>query len=332
MNTLDLGLMAHRRREKRDSYTSQQINALVAAADGTAASGALATVETIGRLWESAFSSGESSVLAPWQLGHLGRQLVLRGESLWWKSLASGLLTVSEHDVMGNSAAPSRWQYRVTMPTPSSSISRRAAAGDVLHVRIGASSSQPWRGCSPLASSEATASVLREVERSLSEEHSGPVGSLIGVPNPEGSAEIANVIASLKGRAILTEQGELVLAGESSSARTAWKPNRVGPMPAVGTASTREGVERSLLAAAGIPAALVHGGSDHRDAWRAFLAGTIAPAAKLVSAELARMNLDHRISFSAIMSSDLQARARAYKSLKDGGMEETEARAICGFE
>ena len=332
MLTLDLGLIAHRPREHRESYTDQVVNQALAAANRTTASAATATIETIARLWESAFASGESSVLAPWMLAHIGRQCILRGESVWWRSLASGLLPTSDHDVMGKSAAPDRWQYRVRMPTPSSSIVRKAAAGDVLHVRIGASLSQPWRGCSPLASSEATASVLREVERSLQEEHSGPVGSLIGVPDPEGSSAIANVIAALKGRAILTEAGELVLAGESSSARTVWKPNRVGPQPAASTPSVREGVERSLLGAGGVPAALVYGGTDHRDAWRAFLAGTIVPTAKLVSAELARMGLDSKINFSAIMSSDLQARARAYGALTKGGMSDDDARRICGFE
>ena len=186
-------------------------------------------------------ASGESEALAPWQLAHLGRQIILRGESLWWRSAASGLLPVSDHDVLGKSAAPDRWTYRLTMPSPSSSITRRAAAGDVLHVRIGAPLAQPWRGCSPLASSEATASVLREVERSLSEEHSGPVGSLIAVPSPDDSTSIANAIAALKGKAILTEAGDLVLAGESAQGRTIWKPNRVGPDPSPGTAATREG-------------------------------------------------------------------------------------------
>ena len=332
MNTLDLGLMAHRPREHREGYTDLVVAAALSAANRTNASGATATIEAIARLWESAFASGESSVLAPWQLAHIGRQMVLRGESVWWRSLASGLLPTSDHDVMGKSAAPDRWQYRVRMPTPSSSIVRKAAAGDVLHVRIGAPLAHPWRGCSPLASSEATASVLREVERSLFEEHSGPVGNLIGVPNPGESLEIANAIAALRGKAILTEAGDLVLAGEAGNQKTVWKPNRVGPMPAVGTAATRESVERSLLAAGGVPAALVMGGSDHRDAWRAFLSGTIAPTAKLVSAELERMNLDPKISFAAIMSSDLQARARAYGALTKGGMVDADARRICGFE
>ena len=231
MTTLDLGLMAHKPREVRESYTDQVVAAAVNAANRTAASSATATIETIGRLWESAFASGESTVLSPWMLAHLGRQLVLRGESVWWKSMASGLLPVSDHDVSGKSAAPTRWQYRVTLPGPSASISRKAAAGDVLHVRIGAPVSQPWRGCSPILSSEATASVLRQVERSLAEEHSGPVGSLIGVPNPDDSLEVANEIASLKGKAILTESGDLDLSGEAAAGRTNWKPNRVGPAP-----------------------------------------------------------------------------------------------------
>ena len=334
MNELNLGQIpfpAHKR-ERRDSYTETQVQSAVDRATGKAASAAIATVEIVARLWESAFSTGESSVLRPWMLGRIGRELALRGQSLWWKSAASGLLPISDHDVRGASAAAERWRYRITLPGPSSSVSRTVAASDVLHVRVGAPSQRPWAGCSPLAWSEATLAVLREVDRSLAEEHSGPVGSVIPVSDPAGSQEIANQIGVLSGKAILTEASEMDLPGEGPGGRNLWRPNRVGPSPAQGTATARDSVERSILSAAGIPPSLVFGGSDYRDAWRSFLAGTVQPAAALVSDELKRIGLDETISFRGLNQSDIQARARAYKQLVDGKMDAADARRICGFD
>lgn len=321
-------------REVRQSYTDQQVAAAVATANGTAASGLTATVEAAGRLWESAFSAGRSTELEPWQLGLIGRELLLHGQSVWWRSGRSGLLPVSDHDVKGRSASPQRWTYRLTLPAPDTTLQRQNVAADrVLHVRIGATRQRPWRGCSPLANAGATRAVLEQVERSLDEEHRGPVGNVIGVPDPEGSQPVADEIGKLGGRAILAEATELDLPGEGQSGRTSWKPNRIGPDPAATTPHVREGVERSLLAAGGVPTELVLPSSagEGREAWRRFLFATIAPAAGLVSAELRRLGLDPEIRFEELRASDLAGRARAYKQLREAGMEEAEARRVTGF-
>ena len=334
MNALDLGPVpfAAHARENRESYTEQQVSAAVAAASGTTASAKIATIETCARLWEFAFSTGVSKALPPWALGRIGRELVLRGHSVWWKSTASGLLPVSDVDVRGVSASPDRWRYRITLPSPGSSITRTVTADQVLHVRIGAPTARPWAGSSPLAQSQATVDVLKEIDRSWKEEHAGPVGHLVPVPSPASSQDVANGIAVLRGRTLLTEASEMDLAGEGASSRNPWKPQRVGPEPTQGSALARDAVERSILAAGGIPPGLVFGGTDFRASWGAFLAGTVAPSAGLVSAELSRLGLDSVISFRGLNQSDLQARSRSYKQLRDGGMDDAKAASICGFD
>ena len=319
-------------RESEDSYTDQQVAAAVATAKGTAASALTATVESIARLWEAGFTAGKSETLAPWQLALCGRALALKGEVLFWR--ASGLLPVADHDVQGDSAFPGRWRYRLTMPAPSTSITRNASADTVLHARVGATPRQPWRGCSPLTNAGATRAVLEQVERSLSEEHGGPVGNVVAVPDPGNSQDVVNEIAVLKGRTILGEASEMDVPGEGAGSRTNWKPNRIGPMPADGTIASREAVERSLLAAGGVPVELVqpHSGSDAREGWRWFLWSTIAPAAALVSAELRRIGLPDGIDFAALNASDLAGRARAYSQLRKAEMPEADARRLTGLE
>ena len=88
----------------------------------------------------------------------------------------------------------------------------------------------------------------------------------------------------------------------------------------------------SILAACGVPVSLVipPAGADAREGWRRFLHGTLV--ATLVGAELERVGLSGRLDFRALMASDLQGRTRAFRQLRDGGMGESEARAVCGFD
>ena len=323
-----------RRREARESYTEAQIAAAVAKAKGASASDLTATVEAVSRLWEAGFASGRSSAVPPWMMALIGRSLIMRGQFLAWRSRSSGLLPAADHEVYGDSASPDRWRYRLTLPAPSTSITRNADSDRVLHVRVGASVRRPWEGCSPLQNAGASREALAQIERSISEEHSGPVGNIIGVNDPEQHQEPVDEIAVLKGRTILVPNSEMDLAGEGAQGRVPWKPMRIGPAPSDGTVKSREAVERSLLAASGVPVELVQptSGSDAREGWRRFLFGTIAPAAAILAAELRRIGLDGEIDFAELRASDLAGRSRAYKQLTEAAMAPAEARRLTGLE
>lgn len=321
------------RREVRQTFTDATVAAIVAAASGTRKNELSATVEAAARLWEFAFSAGRSTVLTPGQLAMLGRSLLLRGEAVFHRQ-RSRFAAVSSWDVQGSSANPDAWRYRLTVPTPETQRTINSAAGSVLHVRIGCAPERPWQGVSPLANAGATRDLLTAAEASLTAEHGGPVGTLIPAPNPGESGDLAQSIGGLAGKALLVEASEMDLPGEGQASRQTWMPKRLGPEPAEGSARTRADVERSLLAAAGVPIELVQPatGSDAREAWRRFLWATIAPAGHLVASELRRMGLDSRIEFQELNASDLAGRSRAYKQLREAQVPEAEARRICGFE
>ena len=112
-----------------------------------------------------------------------------------------------------------------------------------------------------------------------------------------------------------------------------WRPQRIGPAPSHYSVSACLDVERSILAMCGVPVSLVipTARADAREGWGRFLYGTLGPVAALVGADLEWVGLSGRLDFRALMASDLQGRARAFRQLRYGGMGEAEARAVCGI-
>ena len=325
----------YRQRPEARNYTDTQVSAAVAEANAETASAAVATIEAASRLWEFGLMGARSDVLQPWQLAIIGRQLLLRGESVWWRSRASGFYACESVTVTGASPSPVRWSYLVTMPAPSGVLTRTASSDTVLHARIGASPREPWRGCSPILSSAASRSALEQIERSLAHEHQSPVGHVIGVSDPSSQQQTTNEIAALKGRTILTDASETGVVSEGGTgSRNRWEPQRIGPDPSRGTIEARKAIESSILAAAGVPLELVYpgAGSDAREAFRRFVHLALTPVANLLSAELQRMGLEPEIDLSGLAAADIASKARAFGVLVTNGVEMGEAKAVVGLE
>ena len=113
---------------------------------------------------------------------------------------------------------------------------------------------------------------------------------------------------------------------------------RIGADPAQTIPDLRKQVTVAVLAACGVPPELADGAAEsaRREAWRQFMHGTIAPVARIVAAELA-VKLDApdlRLSFDALMASDIQGRARAWRSLtgRDAAMDGAQASRLVGFD
>ena len=319
-------------RETRDSYSEQVISARVDAVSGSTASDALGAIETCAGLWERAFASGRSPVLSRWQMAMIGRGLLLAGASVWHVRGARRprIEAVSSWDIDGG-AEPASWTYRLSIASPKGTRTVTGVpAGRVLHARIGARESHPWRGCSPFTASRASRDVLKNLERQLALEAGGPVGSIIPVPQP--SQELADDVRDVGGSVVLGESGPM---GHDDSRRPVneWQPRRIGFDAPESEGSIRRDVQRVLFSAAGVPPNLVdpQGGAAVRELWRAFLFGTIMPVAGLVGEELGRLGLASDIDFSDLQASDVQGRARAYKSLTDAGLPEADARRIVGI-
>ena len=94
-------------------------------------------------------------------------------------------------------------------------------------------------------------------------------------------------------------------------------------------------VEASIAAAAGVPADLVVQGSTTealRESWRQFAFGTLMPLALEIGPELrAKVGGSGVLSFDRLAAADVQGRARAYKSLRDAGMDGGRAATVTGF-
>ena len=253
------------KRETRETYTQGRINRSVADAEGRTAGTAVATIEAAAGLWSRGFCAADSDSLTAPQLSMIGRQLLMRGNSVWLVDDGRVTLPAAHWDISGGSD-PALWRYRLDVPAPSETRTVTRAASDVLHVRIDPDVARPWVGVSPFTRCADTRAILCEVERSLRDEHKSPVGTVIPVPHTEAGADgddptaaLAADIAALAGQAVLAE----TTAGGWSEGRAAapagdWRPQRIGPNPAQYTLATRLDVERSLLGAAGVPVALIN--------------------------------------------------------------------------
>ncbi len=263
----------------------------------------------------------------------IGRSLLLTGESVWWKSMGSGLMPVSQWDLSGKSAAQSRWTYKLTLSVPDGTILKDAHSKRVLHVRIGSTPDRPWEGTSPLARSAATRDALRAIEASLRKSHQGPIGDILPVPDPTDE-NLNSALLGLNGKTLLVEHSELGLPGEGQSGRTTWNPRRIGPAPSEGTVAAREPLRRDLLEAAGLPPSMVAPSTANsaREGLRQFLWTTVSPVVGLISAELERVGLDPEIDMSGLNASDLAGRARALGQMVKAGVPLDEARRLTGME
>lgn len=121
---------------------------------------------------------------------------------------------------------------------------------------------------------------------------------------------------------------------------SAWTPPndnpvsaRLGPSPPSVVTGLRQGVGGDVLAAFGIsPMMYAMNAAAVRESWRQFLYATIAPVAKLVAQEAAeKLNAPGlRFDFAELQASDVAGRARAFQSLRNGGLDIETARKIAG--
>ena len=89
-----------------------------------------------------------------------------------------------------------------------------------------------------------------------------------------------------------------------------------------------------MLAAYGLSPGITGSGGQAREAYRQFLASTIAPVAKLVSESLgaALDTPELRLSFEDLRAADVVGIARAIKALVDAGYSKPEAEKLLGLD
>ena len=287
------------------------------------------------------------AALTPGCLALIGRDLVRRGESLHLIEIERGmvrLIPIGGWDVRGG-WREADWSYRVDLFGPSGNVTRFVSAAQVLHCRYAVDPARPWHGLSPLAIASATGRLMGSLEYVLANEAGGPHGHVIPVPDAgdvagddagEDDAGLPADIAALKGGTALVETTSAGYGeGRSEAPKHDWQPKRIGADPPDVLAKLRTDAGHAVLAACGVPVELIDkgDGSGQKEAWRRFVLGTVAPMAATVAAEC-RAKLDApalAFDFDDLRASDVDARARAFRSMVQGGMAIDEAAAKAGL-
>ena len=320
-----------------------------------------AALEAAAGAWARAFASASvanaaddvAAALSPICLAQIGRDLIRRGESLLAISLGGngGLLLTpaASWDLSGATADPSSWVYRVDDAGPSGSRTRTLPSAGVVHVKYAFDPAQSWQGLGPLDWASLSATLHSRAERALAEDVAASVGYVM--PTPAGGENAADDdtdddqlgallgrLKALRGRLMVVDSMSGSWGGDHRDApQQDWAQRRLGPEPDETLATLHGETARAIVAACGVPQALIFGGtggaSALREAWRQFLHGSVAPVARLVEHEL-RTKLDApdlSLNFDSLFASDLSGRARAFQSMVGGGMDVAKAAALAGL-
>ena len=348
--------------EHRSSLTDQVITAILAAATGGGTRPALATaaLESCGTLYASALSScelsGPSSVTraltADWRAS-VASALIRTGQALYiiGADPVDGLhlAPVSHWDVHGGPRLSS-WVYRCELAGPSGTAWETHSAAAVLHLRWLVDPARPWAGVSPLQHAADTGSLAGWLDKRLSEEASGPVGSFLPVAkydaDPDADladadladdplAQLRRDIGGARGQVLAVESQMAAADSPASAPRKDFQVVRFGANPPRDLVELREKVTLDVGAACGVPRALLDAstsGQAAREAWRQFIATSVDGLARRLEAQvLAQLGVEVAIDTGPLGGRDVLARASAFRRLKEGGLSVAEARLAAGI-
>ena len=296
-----------------------------------------AAIGMIERAYTGAEVRPESARLAftPENLGMLGRKLAEEGEAVFLIEVVDGIRTLRPtfgHDVRGG-PDPASWRYQVHLPGPSETRTlQNVDAAQVMHFRIGASNSMPWKGRSPLIQCYDTVRALRQIEGAMVNEAARPGGNVVSVPGlgPQGNEKLRPQFNAPPGGVVVI--GSSPLRGNEARATV----GRVGPDLPATLISYRDRLFGELAAALGVPAELVlapNQGSASREGYRRWVYSGIEPVAKGVAREAMVKGEwpDFRLTFDSLEAADLRTKANAFKTFTEQGISQEVAAAICGI-
>ena len=294
---------------------------------------ALAIVEGCLSLYERAFQMAtvHGAEIQPDLLALIVRQNLTTGEFVGQIQLDAEaqvhIYPAAQWTVWGDHPDPRSWFYHCSIPTPSHYYSEYIPAMGVVHTRPSASAIEPWRGIPPIERIPTTSQLAREIERGLIEEAQVPTGRII--PVPEGSTvsswwesfkhDVDNLRGTIAYPEIMRTGGGL---GPAAAPSQDWQPITLRPEYDRGVMQARQDVAISLTSIYGIPPELLFlsgEGTSMREAWRRCLYGAILPQSRVIAAELTlKLEREVTISHRDLAASDLQGRARAFRSLIGG--------------
>ena len=345
--------------EHRSSYADAVVSAILQSASGGGLRTALATaaLESCGTLYASALAACEVSgpsvvtraLTAEWRAA-VASSLVRHGQALYLidadPSAGLALVPVSHWDVHGGPERAS-WFYRCELSGPSTTAWRTRSAGEVLHLRWLVDNARPWAGVSPLQHAADTGSLAGWLDKRLSEEASGPVGSFLPVAkydaDPDADldddaddplAALRRDIGAARGQTLLVETALASADSPASAPRKDYQVARFGANPPRDLVELREQVTRDIGSACGIPRALLDStasGQAAREAWRQFVSTSVDGLARRIEAQLLdQLGVKVAIDSGPLGGRDLLGRASAFRRFTEAGMSVADARDAAG--
>ena len=344
--------------EHRSSYTDAVVTAILQSASGGGVRPAVATaaLESCASMYASALAScsisGPSSVTraldATWRAA-MASELIRRGQCVYIVGAdpvdGLELRAASSFELYGGADPP--YTYRCERAGPSSARWETHDSGSILHLRWLVDPSRPWAGVSPLQHARDTGSLAGWLERRLSEEASSPVGSFLPVAryDADPDADLADAddplaalrrdIGSARGQVLAVESAMAAADSPASAPRRDYQVARFGANPPQGLIELRDKVAADVGAACGIPRGLlVASGSAQsaRESWRQWIASGVDGLARRIESQLReQLGVEIEIDTAPLGGRDLQARAAAFRRLKEGGLSVAEARLAAGI-
>ena len=327
--------------ETRASATDVLVSAIQTAAAGisTENASAIAALEVAAGMWSRAFAAAivkpqtlATRAITPAIMASIGRQLVMRGQSLHALMVERGqvrLDPIGFWDIRGDSPNEDDWIVRCEFYGPTGSYSKILSHSNIVNCRYSCLPSQPSRGLSPMDFAAATGKLAGNIEQRLSDEAGGPTGYLIPVPSDPGGENkesdklsgLKSDLTNLKGRVGLVETSAGGWGDPGSKPRKDFMTSRFGIDPPEAVVSLRNDIAVSVLACNLIPpslAASVSDGTAQRESYRRWIQSGIAPTGRIVASEFSRV-LDVEISFEwdRLHASDVTGKARAAKALAE---------------
>ncbi len=342
------------------SYTSTVVNAIESAAAGTGGGVAAATaaVEVASSTWARALSlasveprNRRTAPLTPSTLAMIGRALCRSGEIVFDLRVSGGhlsMLPASAAYVTTGSGDRRTWIYTVTVDGPGSTVTVYRGRSGVAHLTYMVDPVRPWLGRPPWASASLSGTLLAGIERQLAGEAGSASGYILPTPDVgdrgqegEDADEEEDPLTTLR-RDLAAAGGRTVLApttaagygaGPGAAPGKDYKPERFGFAPPETAVETRRDVERSILAACGVPPVLANHaapGTSMREAWRQMTVGTVEPIAAIIGDQLSEA-LGVDVTLTMPRAADVATLARAVQSLTGAGMSFEDARGVVGL-
>lgn len=281
----------------------------------------------------------------------IGRALCRSGEIVFDLEVRGGHLTLlpaSAAYVTTGSGERRTWIYTVTVDGPGSTVTVYRSRSGVAHLTYMVDPVRPWIGRPPWASASLSGTLLAGIERQLAGEAGSASGYILPTPDVgdrgqegEDADEEEDPLTTLR-RDLAAAGGRTVLApttaagygaGPGAAPSKDYKPERFGFNPPETAVEARRDVERSILAACGVPPVLANHaapGTSMREAWRQMTVGTVEPIAVIVADQLSEaLGVDVKLTMPR--AADVATLARAMQSLTGAGLTVEQAREVVGL-